>query len=325
MLTEYKFYDKIFYGPGGLPIGSEGKVLALVSGGFDSSVASWFLMKRGAKVDIVHFNLGKELEEYYFLRVVKKLLEWSYGYKNKIFVVDFFDLMLKIMEKCKEKYWLIIFRKAMYEIAEKIALKIGAKGLVTGEAVGQKSSQTLENLFSAEYGLKIPILRPLIGFDKDEIIKMSIKIGTYEYSAEMPELCAILSIKPLTKSKFEKIAREWEKVKNEIKNVRIRVINKEKIDERIFELEEVRKEFEDSLKTKIDESEFELKFFIGKTRVKGFENIEFKDVLPLFKKIQKNKKVLLACKRGVSAFILARELRKNGYKVFSTSLKNLET
>ena len=153
----YLFTD-IYEGPGGLPIGSEGKVLALVSGGFDSPVAAWFMMKRGCYVDIMYCNLGGDIEEYYVLNTMDKLLEWSNGYDNKIYVLDCRNIVEKIMENVESGFWLIVFRRVLYTLGEKLALKINAKALVTGESVGQKSSQTLDNLYSAEYGIKYQYL-----------------------------------------------------------------------------------------------------------------------------------------------------------------------
>ena len=207
------FYDEVIKGPGGLPIGSEGVVLSLISGGFDSAVASWYMLKRGAIVHYVFFNLGGKEHEAGVIRVAKILADyWSYGYKPILYVIDFRPVVADIMGNVGEEIWNVMLRRLMFRAAEKLALKIGAEALVTGESLGQVSSQTLRNIAVAEEPVKIPIFRPLIGMDKDEIVKMARIIGTYEESAKLQEYCAIVSAKPTTKADPEIVRREEEKL-----------------------------------------------------------------------------------------------------------------
>ncbi|HIP90510.1 MAG TPA: tRNA 4-thiouridine(8) synthase ThiI [Candidatus Nanopusillus sp.] len=318
----YLFTD-VYKGPGGLPIGSEGKVLALVSGGFDSPVAAWFIMKRGCCVDVMYCNLGGEIEEYYVLNTVNKLVEWSNGYNTKIYVLDCRTIVEKIMENVKSGFWLIVFRRILYTLGERLALKINAKALVTGESLGQKSSQTLDNLYSAEYGIKIPVFRPLIGFDKDEIINISRKIGLYEYSEKVPEFCAILSEKPMTKSTKEEVEKEFKKVEEYLKDIKIRVYDKLSIKNRLVDLEK-------SLKTyglgDINLNEYEI-IYIGK--LTGLLNIpkirvmSYTDAKKYLSTIDKNKKVLLVCRSGVSVYDLAKEYSMKGYHIKAMDEKTL--
>lgn len=318
---EAYFFTDIIKGPGGLPIGTEGKVLSLVSGGYDSIVASWFLMKRGCKVDFIFFNQGSELQKYYVLNTIKKISEWSIGYENRVFIVDFLDTTLQILKKVRPSLALVVFRKAMYYVSEKIALEKGYSSLVTGESLGQKSSQTAENIFSAEFGIKIPIFRPLIGLDKDEIIKISQDIGTYEYSSKVPELCSLLSTNPKVKTSLDDVLNEFEKIKPLLENLRIEEL-------KISEIDGYLNKISDSVNiiqnpsVNFDE-ENRIKIFIGKRKIPGAISLSFHEAYDFIKKHGKNNKYLLICERGVTSYVLAEKLKQEGYDVQHASFKEL--
>lgn len=185
-------YDKVIKGPGGLPIGSEGKVLSLFSGGIDSPVATWFTLKRGCSADLVLFNIGGEKQVWSVAMVAKVLVDrWFYGYNPKMYIVDVRPLIARIALHAPENYIVILLRRAMNRIAEHLAQRIGAVALVTGESLGQVASQTLDNLYVIEDAVRMPILRPLIGMDKDEITALAKRIGTYEYSIRVEEYCSL--------------------------------------------------------------------------------------------------------------------------------------
>ncbi|MEZ0248938.1 MAG: tRNA uracil 4-sulfurtransferase ThiI [Thermoproteus sp.] len=189
-------YRDLYEGPGGLPLGSEGKVLALVSGGIDSPVAAWYIMRRGAYADVFYCNLGGSLTEAAALRVIDRLLEWSYGYDAKVLVADCAPIADSIRRFVDHHLWSIAFKRALYRLAERAARLVRAEALVTGESLGQVSSQTLQALAAVELGVDMPVFRPLIGLDKEEIVKMAQKIGTYELSVSVPEYCGIFSKEP---------------------------------------------------------------------------------------------------------------------------------
>ncbi|MEM4632468.1 MAG: tRNA uracil 4-sulfurtransferase ThiI [Pyrobaculum sp.] len=197
-------YREIIEGPGGLPLGSEGKVLALVSGGIDSPVAAWLSMRRGAHVDVFYCNLGGTWALKQALLVIKALLKWSYGYNAKVIYSDCAPVARAIRQKVREELWNIAFKRALYLTAVRLAERVKAAAIVTGESLGQVSSQTIQAIAAAERGIDLPILRPLIGLDKDEIVAMAKKIGTYDLSASMSEYCAIFSKRP------RKWALRWE-------------------------------------------------------------------------------------------------------------------
>ena len=202
-------YTKEYEGPGGLPLGSEGKILALVSGGFDSTVASWTLMKRGAKVDMVFFNIGGEDQKTQVLEVLKKFTcDWCYGYHPILYIVELRWVFPILQLFFPQGFWPVALKKTMYLAAQIIAKQINAKAIATGESLAQVASQTLHNLYVTEKGIELPVLRPLIGMDKEDIIKISRRIGTYELSSKIKEFCAIASPKPSTAvnvKKFEEL------------------------------------------------------------------------------------------------------------------------
>jgi len=182
----------------------------LFSGGIDSPVASWMILKRGCRVHLLFFNIGGEPH----LKGARKVAEvlakkWFYGYKPKLYVVDIRPIIPFIAEKVPEHYRIIILRRTMMRIAEKLAWKIGAEALVTGESLGQVASQTLRNLRVIDDAVDVLVLRPLIGFDKQEIVDMAMKIGTYEESKKLEEYCTLGIRKPTTRANLEE-ARRYE-------------------------------------------------------------------------------------------------------------------
>jgi thiamine biosynthesis protein ThiI len=196
----YFFRDKI-RGPAGLPLGTESRALSLVSGGFDSAVASWMMLRRGVALDYVFFNLGGTAHELGVLRVMKVIAsQWSHGDRPNLYEIDFRPLVLEIQEKVKTHYWQVALKRLMLAAAERLAGQVRGGALVTGEAIGQVSSQTPQNLAAISRPIEMPILRPLLGFNKEEIIDRSKAIGTYELSSAVDEYCAILPRRPATKA-----------------------------------------------------------------------------------------------------------------------------
>lgn len=207
------FFTDQMMGYGGLPIGVEGQAMALVSGGFDSAVAAWLLLKRGVALDYVSCNLGGAAHAQGVLRVLKILAErWSYGYQPHLHAVNFNEVLKELQSKADTKYWQVLLKRLMYRCAEKIAKERKALGIVTGEAVGQVSSQTLANLFAISQSVQMPVLRPLLGFDKEEIIKYSKQIGTYEFSATVQEYCAIVPKHPAISAPLKNVLAEEAKL-----------------------------------------------------------------------------------------------------------------
>ncbi|HAA81577.1 MAG: tRNA uracil 4-sulfurtransferase ThiI [Thermoanaerobacter sp.] len=208
-------YAGVIEGIGGLPLGTNGKATVLLSGGIDSPVAAWMMMKRGVEVEAVYFHSPPYTSERAKDKVVDlcKVLS-QYGQRIKLHVVHFTDLQLEIYEKCPPKFTTIIMRRMMMKIAEKIAQKNGSMALITGESLGQVASQTIESLYVTNASVSMPIFRPLIGMDKTEIIDLAQKISTFEISIRPYEDCCTIFVPkhPATKPKLEKVIEAEQKM-----------------------------------------------------------------------------------------------------------------
>ena len=182
-------------GPGGMPVGTNGKAMLLLSGGIDSPVAGYMIAKRGVKIDAVYFHAPPYTSD----RAKQKVVDLAklvarYSGPMDLHVVNFTDIQLYIYEKCPHEELTIIMRRYMMRIAQAIAEKNGAIGLITGESIGQVASQTLQSLAATNEVCTMPVYRPVIGFDKQEIVDVSEKIGTYETSIQPFEDCCTIFV-----------------------------------------------------------------------------------------------------------------------------------
>ena len=194
---------------GGLPLAVEGRALALISGGYDSAVAAWLMMKRGIALDFLFCNLGGDAYERAVVQVTKALADdWSYGTVPKLYVVDINAAVDDLKAKSRDSYWQVLLKRLMYRAASQIGARIEADAIITGEAVGQVSSQTLPNLRAIEPAADLPVFRPLLGFDKEEIIARARTIGTAALSEQVKEYCAISPGKPVTATTERRMAIE---------------------------------------------------------------------------------------------------------------------
>ena len=186
------FLEKI-NGRGGLPVGTAGTVLSFLSGGIDSPVASWFMMKRGCKVIYLHFHSYPFTGEQSRQKVIDLATHLSrYQPKTSLLIVPFTDIQKAIKKHCQERYRTLLYRRFMYYVANQLIKKVKALGYVTGEAVGQVASQTLENLACTEDAANLPVLRPLIGMEKAEIINYAKTINTFDISIQpFPDCCTV--------------------------------------------------------------------------------------------------------------------------------------
>jgi len=192
-------HSETLRGPGGLPLGAEGRALALVSGGFDSAVAAWLVLKRGVALDYVFCNLGGRTHQLGTLRVMKEIADrWSYGSRPRLHAVDFDEVSRDLREHTRPRYWQIVLKRLMLRAADAVARETGAEAAVTGEALGQVSSQTLRNLGVIDRASELPVLRPLAGFNKDEILDVARRIGTHDLSRVVGEYCAMVPRRPAT-------------------------------------------------------------------------------------------------------------------------------
>ena len=179
-------YARRIMGPGGLPPNTAGKLVCLLSGGFDSAVAAYKMMKRGAHLSFVHFwgggALAGESSVHVARQLVERLVPWQFS--AKLYLVPFEPLQREIAARSPEAFRTLLNRRLMLRIAERVGLRSGGKGVITGDSLGQVASQTLQNLQSVGSIAKLPLYRPLVGDDKLEIQEIARRIGTYEISAE---------------------------------------------------------------------------------------------------------------------------------------------
>ncbi len=201
-------YDSKISGLGGLPLGTNGRGMSLLSGGIDSPVATWMMAKRGMMIEAVHFHSYPYTSE----RAREKVIELaeivaSYCGKFKMHIVNILPIQEAIVRNCPEEETTILVRRFMMKIAEKLAEKSGCQALITGENLGQVASQTAEALYVTDNAVSMPVFRPLIGMDKIEIMDRAMEIGTYEKSIEPYEDCCTVFLPkhPATKPKLERI------------------------------------------------------------------------------------------------------------------------
>lgn len=212
-------YSEMIPGPGGMPVGTNGSAMLLLSGGIDSPVAGYMIAKRGVKIDAVYFHAPPYTSE----RAKQKVVDLArlvsrYSGPIRLHIVNFTDIQLYIYEKCPHDELTIIMRRYMMKIAEEFARKDGALGLITGESIGQVASQTIQSLACTNEVCTMPVFRPLIGFDKQEIVDISLKINTYETSVLPYEDCCTIFVAkhPVTKPNLNIIRRSEQNLQEKI-------------------------------------------------------------------------------------------------------------
>jgi tRNA uracil 4-sulfurtransferase len=209
----YIFHEKI-KGAGGLPIGTQGRMISLVSGGIDSPVATYLMMKRGCDITILNFNnhpfTGGSNEK--IIKLYNKLKEYSSGSDLRIYQVNYGDFLKKCTEDAPPRMTCVLCKSGMYQIAEKIAKQEKALAIIDGSSVGQVASQTLPNILATRYSTSMPILSPLIGLDKIEISEIAEKIGTFEFSILPDSGCSAAPKHPETNAVLEKVLEVQEDI-----------------------------------------------------------------------------------------------------------------
>lgn len=206
-------YIENIRGLGGMPVGSAGRGMLLISGGIDSPVAGYMMAKRGMKLDAVHYHsfpyTGEAAKEK-VVELAKRVGEYNGG--MNLYVVPFTAIQEAIHEKCHEEYMITMMRRFMMRIAERLAVRLGGQAIVTGESLGQVASQTIESMTSSNSVVKMPVLRPLVAFDKEDIIKISREIDTFHTSILPYEDCCTVFLPkfPVIRPNLKKV-EEMEK------------------------------------------------------------------------------------------------------------------
>ncbi|UPK81810.1 tRNA 4-thiouridine(8) synthase ThiI [Proteus vulgaris] len=310
-----------YEGIGGFPIGTQEDVLSLISGGYDSGVSSYMLMRRGSRVHYCFFNLGGSAHEIGVKQVAHYL--WNrFGRSHKVhFVaVDFEPVVAEILEKVDDGQMGVVLKRMMVRAASRVAERYGVQAIVTGEALGQVSSQTLTNLRLIDNATDTLILRPLITHDKENIINIARQIGTEDFARTMPEFCGVISKSPTVKAVKAKIEAEEEKfdfsildnVVENAKNMDIRRIAEETV-QQVTEVEMV-SEFGTNdviLDIRSPEEQENSPLKIDGVDVK---ELPFYKLSTQFGDLDKSKTYLLYCDRGMMSRLQALYLREQGFE-----------
>jgi len=307
-------------GQGGYPIGTQEDVISLISGGFDSGVSSYMLMRRGCRVHYCFFNLGGAAHEIGVKQVAHYLWNrFGSSHRVRFISVDFEPVVGEILEKVEDGQMGVVLKRMMVRAASSIAERYGVQALVTGEALGQVSSQTLTNLRLIDNVSDTLILRPLISHDKEHIIKIAREIGTEDFAKTMPEYCGVISKSPTVKAVKAKIEAEeamfdfdvLDKVVSEARNVDIREIAAQAA-EVVPEVETVAEFTSTDIVLDVrapDEVE---------AQPLALENVEVKPLAfyklaTQFGDLDQSKTYLLYCDRGVMSRLQALYLKEQGF------------
>lgn len=206
-------------GPGGLPVGTSGRVLCLLSGGFDSIAAAYLLAKRGAKIDFLHFHVSPKSGQVLKSKIktiINKLFPWTLS--HNLYLASYTPFQMEVLDLPQDlvNQELVVFRRLMVKVGEQLALKNHYQALILGDSLGQVASQTMENIVAVDQAVNIPIFRPLIGMDKKDIINLVAQIGLEE-TTNLPykDCCSIVATHPSTKANLDKIAKIEKQIKIE--------------------------------------------------------------------------------------------------------------
>lgn len=249
-------YSRKFAGIGGLPVGTSGKVLQLLSGGIDSPVSAFCMMKRGCIVDFLHFHSEVSNEKAFEMKVreLSEVLN-KFQFKCRLILVPYSVYEMMTMGKIHPRYELVFFKHYILKVADKLALRDFCGGVVTGDSLAQVASQTLDNMRAVSYKVELPIYRPLLTLDKDEIVDIAREIGTFELSTEQyKDCCSIHSKNPLTAAKMGKFCEILEGfdldglVDRSIEESEVFIVNKLRKSGKLADFIEARLEREKELK-----------------------------------------------------------------------------
>ena len=215
---EALIYSRVIPAPGGLPLGTQGRVVVLISGGIDSPVAAWLMMKRGCTVIPVHFRQN-DVEASKAMDNLDQLARYSYGWTLRPIILDHHEVIGPVLDRLDElgeSLWSCVFcKRALVQRAAEIADQHRAHAVVMGDSLGQVASQTLPNMEAISYGMPKPILRPLIGMDKNDIIMLARDIGTFDISIRDSSPCPFLPDHPITQASIERLEQLISEIEND--------------------------------------------------------------------------------------------------------------
>lgn len=311
-------YSGRLEGVGGLPLGVEGKAVALLSGGFDSPVAAWLMLKRGISLDYVFCNLGGAAYERSVLAVAKVLADqWSFGDRPNIHVVDFTAPLEALRGVVLTRYWQVVLKRLMYRAAELVARDVRGEAIVTGESVGQVSSQTLGNLAAIDDVATLPVFRPLLGLDKNEIIARAERVGTASLSAHIREYCDIAEARPVTHSRVSAARSEESKMD-------LSCLERAVSERKVIALRGLRAVdlvapylFADAIPDEAVVLDCREPHHFRAWHYPGAERWDLVRLAAQFKELDKTRRYVLYCSFGMQSAYLAEVMQRAGYEAYS--------
>ena len=309
-----QYFREALPGPGGLPLGTGGRAVALVSGGFDSAVAVWQLQKRGVALDYVFCNLGGRTHQLGTLRVMKHIADhWSYGMRPHLHAVEFEEVSEQLRRACEQRYWQVILKRLMLRAASAVAGERDASAIATGEAIGQVSSQTLQNLAVISRATDLPILRPLVGANKEEILQVARAIGTYELSKVVGEYCALVPGKPATAARLDRVEGEEDRLPGD-------VVDRATASRNVFDLRSLDLGALDDPALQIDAIpdgavviDLRSKPAYQEWHHPGALFLDFSDAMAAYPSFDQDNQYVLYCEFGLKSAHLAERMRAEGF------------
>ena len=311
------FYTEDFSGVGGLPPTSAGKVLCLFSGGIDSPVAAYQMLKRGCSVDFIYINMLGDAPFNEIAKVYNELIDnYVYGYTPKFHVINAAEIVEKIKSDVDDSLRQIFLKIIFYKIAEKIAIKNKHLAIVTGEALSQKSSQTVASLGVINSQINTLVLRPLLGYDKIEITKIARELNTLVLSEKVKEYCN-LSEGPVTTTPTQDVLTKFPDLSKEIELAcEDEIVFKGKLDLVEEKIEFDEKDFKKPLIVDI-RSQTDTK----NQPIEANIRIEYPEIFHHFEEFKKEEDYIIVCEYGLRSFDVASRLRKEGIRAISKSFK----
>jgi thiamine biosynthesis protein ThiI len=290
----------------------------MLSGGFDSAVAAWRAMKRGVAVDFVLLNLGGRAHERTVLSIIRVLLEaWGAGQRSRLHVIEFDAAVQAIKMHVRPQYWQVVLKRLMYRAAQAVAREIGAEALITGESIGQVSSQTLANLAAIDAVAEMPVLRPLIGQDKTEIIAEARRIGTAALSEHVKEHCDLSAHFPVTATDRVKVDRQEQKLDLSVVFDAIR--NRRAINPFALTREDSRQSylFTNAIPSGAVVIDCQPPHRYRAWHAPGAEHHEPGDLIDKLRRFDKRQTYVVYCAHGSQAAYLAELMQRSGYDAYA--------
>lgn len=311
------FYQQPLAGVGGLPLGVQGHALALISGGFDSAVAAWQMLSRGVALDFVLFDLAAGEQEAAVRETLAILDErWMAGVEARLHVVDFRPVVAELRSRVPGAYWQVMLKRYMLKAADRLAEELGCDALVTGEVVGQVASQTLANLRAIEAPVQLPLLRPLAGLGKDQIIRLAEHVGTARISAGVTEFCALEGGSPVTRARPYQLARIDDELAADALLGQL-VGSRREVTAAEFSEPVVPTATVDAIPAQAAIIDLRDRQSLRRWTCPDAIHLEFGKALELAHRLPSDRTYVLFCEVGMKSAFLADQMRRAGYRAYS--------